>query len=125
MAYEEGAGGVFGEASCPEIAEVWNMHKVLCSTGALLKYGGGYMDWKNLGSLPIGKGKIDFARFFDFVSSTGYDGDFTVEATAHDIEGNVDIEMLNGQFKCIREYLLRFFTLRSKGGKLDGQGTVE
>lgn len=101
------------------------MHKVLCSTGALLKYGGGYMDWKNLGSLPIGKGKIDFARFFDFVSSTGYDGDFTVEATAHDIEGNVDIEMLNGQFKCIREYLLRFFTLRSKGGKLDGQGTVE
>lgn len=68
-------------------------------------YVGGYMDWKNLRSLPIGKGKIDFARFFEFVSKTGYDGDFTVEATGHDIEGNVDIEMLNGQFKRIREYV--------------------
>ncbi len=64
MAYEEGAGGVFGEAV-----------------------------------------KIDFARFFEFVSKTGYDGNFTVEATAHDIEGNVDIEMLNDQFKRIREYV--------------------
>lgn len=68
-------------------------------------YGGGYMDWENLGALPIGKGKIDFDRFFEFVSKTGYDGDFTVEATEHDFEGNVDIEMLNGQFKRIREYV--------------------
>lgn len=65
-------------------------------------YGGGYMDWTNLQSLPIGKGRIDFARFFEFINRIGYDDFFTVEATAHNDEGIVDVEMLNEQFKYIR-----------------------
>lgn len=65
-------------------------------------YAGGYMDWKNLRSLPIGKGKINFTRFFEFVNKTGYDGFFTVEATAHNGHGIVNVEMLNKQFEYIR-----------------------
>lgn len=67
-------------------------------------YSGGYMDWDHLQSLPIGKGNIDFVRFFEFVGKTGYNGFFTVEATACRDGGAVDVEMLNGQFRCIREF---------------------
>ena len=42
-------------------------------------YGGGYMDWEKLRSLPIGKGKINFARFFEFINQIGYDDFFTKE----------------------------------------------
>ena len=66
-------------------------------------YGGGYMDWKNLRTLPIGKGNIDFERFFQYIKDIGYQGTFTVEATAFNQEGIVDIEMLNEQFRYIRE----------------------
>jgi len=66
-------------------------------------YGGGYMDWANLWTLPIGKGHVDFEKFFFFVKKTGYQGDFTVEATAFDENGEVDVEMLNEQFRKIRE----------------------
>ncbi len=65
-------------------------------------YAGGYMDWAHLGSLPIGKGNIDFSRFFEFIGRTGYDGSFTVEATACHGGGGVDVEMLNRQFGYIR-----------------------
>lgn len=65
-------------------------------------YDGGYMDWCNLRTLPIGKGKVDFKRFFDFIKRIQYKGDFTVEATAFDDEGVVDVEMLNEQFRRIK-----------------------
>lgn len=65
-------------------------------------YGGGYMDWGNLRTLPIGRGHIDFDRFFAFVRASGYAGDFTVEATAFDGSGVVDTAMLNEQFRYIR-----------------------
>jgi len=68
-------------------------------------YAGGYMDWCNLRTLPIGKGKIDFERFFEFIKGINYQGDFTVEATAFDSQGNVDVDMLNEQFGYIREIL--------------------
>lgn len=68
-------------------------------------YGGGYMDWANLRTLPIGKGKVDIERFFVFINEIGYDGDYTVEATAFDSEGVVDVEMLNRQFAYIREHM--------------------
>ncbi len=68
-------------------------------------YGGGYMDWANLRTLPIGKGHVDFEQFFAFVKKTGYQGDFTVEATAHDEKGVVDADLLNEQFMRIRAYL--------------------
>ena len=66
-------------------------------------YGGGYMDWGNYNILPIGKGHIDFDRFLRNLFQYGYDGDYTVEATAFDrTTGNVDIEMLNTCFKKLR-----------------------
>ena len=68
-------------------------------------YAGGHKDWSNLKTLPIGKGKIDFDRFFEHVKRTGYDGTFTVEATAFNAEGVVDVDMLNDQFGQIRDYM--------------------
>ncbi len=57
-------------------------------------YGGGYMEWGKLKTLPIGAGHVDFEKFFAFVRGTGYQGTFTVEATAFDRMGVVDTEML-------------------------------
>jgi len=68
-------------------------------------YNGGYMDWGNLRTLRIGQGKLDFERFFTFISEIGYDGDYTLEATAYDEEGNVNVELLNKQFAYVREHM--------------------
>ncbi len=62
-------------------------------------YGGGFMEWEKLRTLPVGAGGIDFATFFDFVRRTGYDGTFTVEATAFRQDGTVDCNMLNACFR--------------------------
>ena len=63
------------------------------------------MDWGNLKVLPIGKGHVDFDSFFKALKKYGYDGDLTVESTAFDRTGTVDLAMLNGCFGRIREYL--------------------
>lgn len=68
-------------------------------------YAGGHKDWANLKTLPMGKGKIDFDSFFEHVKKTGYDGTFTVESTAFNAEGVVDVQMLNDQFGQIRRYV--------------------
>ena len=68
-------------------------------------YGGGYMDWNNLKVLRLGKGHIDFDRFFRFVKATGYREDFTCEGTAFDPEGHVDLDGLNSQFALARQYI--------------------
>lgn len=68
-------------------------------------YAGGYMDWANLRTLPVGKGKIDFERFFEFVTKTNYQGFFTTEGNAQLGDGKVDIDVLNQQFRRIREAL--------------------
>ncbi len=65
-------------------------------------YGGGYMDWANLGVLPIGKGHVDFDEFFKRLSVYGYEGDYTVEATAFGKDGNIDYAMLNRCFGNLR-----------------------
>ena len=61
----------------------------------------------NLRTLPIGKGHMDFERFFDYIHEIGYDDTFTVEATAFDETGVVDVDMLNDQFGQIRNYLTK------------------
>jgi len=66
-------------------------------------YNGGYMDWLNLRTLRIGQGKLDFERFFAFIREIDYEGDYTLEASAYDEEGNVDVELLNQQFAYVRE----------------------
>lgn len=68
-------------------------------------YGGGYKDWANLRTLPMGAGHVDFDRFFAFVRDSGYSGDFTVESTAFNGAGDHDLAMLNRQFDRIRAYL--------------------
>ena len=68
-------------------------------------YGGAFMDWNNLKVLPMGKGHIDFDRFFAFIRSSGYRGDFTFEATGFNREGQVDLAMLNDQFDRARNYI--------------------
>ena len=83
-------------------------------------YLGEYMDWKHLRTLPIGRGQIDFGRFFEAVKKSGYQGAFTVEATAFNAEGIVDIAMLNESFEIIREYLAEEKynqKLRAEGGR--------
>ena len=70
-------------------------------------FGGQPMDWSNLKVLMLGKGHIDFDRFFRFIRKTGYTGDFTLEATGFDQTGSVDIRGLNEQFAAARAYLER------------------
>ncbi|MCM1118554.1 MAG: sugar phosphate isomerase/epimerase [bacterium] len=68
-------------------------------------YSGGYMDWSTMGKAvgPIGVGHIDFDAFFRFLRHTGYDGSYTVEATAFAKDGSVDVAMLNRCFERIRQ----------------------
>ena len=68
-------------------------------------YGGGYMDWSNLKVLQLGKGHIDFTRFFRHIRETEYRGDFTLEGTGFDATGQVNLQNLNEQFALARQYL--------------------
>ncbi len=68
-------------------------------------YAGGFKDWSALKTLPIGAGHVDFEAFFRFVKSTGYDGAFTLESTAFDKTGWVDIDLLNRQVAYVREQM--------------------
>lgn len=68
-------------------------------------YAGGYMDWSNLRTLAIGKGHIDFDRFFAYIKKIGYRDTFTVESTAFGPDGTIDLKMLNEQFAFIRNAL--------------------
>lgn len=68
-------------------------------------YRGGHMDWANLNTAPIGEGKVPFRQVFEHILASGYAGDFTCEVTAFDKTGAVDTDMLNRQFRLIREGL--------------------
>ncbi|MCD7732749.1 MAG: sugar phosphate isomerase/epimerase [Oscillospiraceae bacterium] len=69
-------------------------------------YGGGYKDWNNLKVLPIGEGRVDFDKFFDYIrSKKQQDFTFTVESTAFDKTGVVHTDILNKCFDRIGNYL--------------------
>ena len=68
-------------------------------------YAGGYMDWANLRTLLLGRGKLDFDRFFSFIRKIGYDDTFTLEGTAFDATGAVDTEALNAEVDFVRSRL--------------------
>ena len=87
----------------PEYAWLWQENHILHYH--VNDYGGTYMDWNNLRVLQLGKGHIDFGRFFRFIKETGYRGDFTFEGSALDPAGEVDLASLNAQFTLAREYL--------------------
>lgn len=69
-------------------------------------YAGGYMEWDKLKTLPIGRGNINFEKFFTFINEKNYKEDYTVEATAFLPNGDVDYDMLNKCFHEIREYIM-------------------
>lgn len=87
----------------PELAWLWKENRI--RHYHINDYAGGYMDWQNLRTLPIGKGHIDFDRFFDFIHTIGYNDTFTIESTAFNSEGVVDLSLLNGQFDYLRTKL--------------------
>ena len=87
----------------PEYAWLWREGHILHYH--VNDYGGTFMDWNNLKVLQLGKGHIDFGRFFRFVRGTQYDGDFTFEGTGFDQSGFVNIRDLNDQFTLARKYL--------------------
>ena len=58
-------------------------------------YAGGHMDWANMRVRQLGQGHIDFDRFFAFVRSMGYTGDFTCEATAVAEDGTIRYDEMN------------------------------
>ncbi len=66
-------------------------------------YAGGHMDWPNMSAKPLGKGHIDFDKFFAFVRQRGYTGDFTCEATALNEDGSVRYEEMNASLDRIRK----------------------
>ena len=65
-------------------------------------YAGGHMDWPNMGAKALGKGHIDFARFFAFVRGMGCTGDFTCEGTAVNDDGSIRYDEMNGSLDWIR-----------------------
>lgn len=67
------------------------------------------MDWSNLKTLHPGEGHIDFKRFFRFLPQTGYQGDYTIEATSLHPDGSVDIAKLNQDFAYLRQLLSNSF----------------
>ncbi|MBO7402505.1 MAG: sugar phosphate isomerase/epimerase [Lachnospiraceae bacterium] len=68
-------------------------------------YDGGYMEWGRLRTLPIGAGRIDFQSVFENLKNAGYNGDYTIEATAFGSDGKVDFDMLNDSVKKLRNLL--------------------
>lgn len=68
-------------------------------------YSGGYKDWEHLFTLPIGKGHVDFDRFFEFLKNNSNADTLTIESTAFDKTGAVDIKMLNDQVHYIKNKL--------------------
>lgn len=65
-------------------------------------YAGGHMDWANMSVKQLGKGHIDFDRFFAFVRQMGYTGDFTCEATAVNEDGTIRYDEMNASLERIK-----------------------
>ena len=70
-------------------------------------YDGTYASWGHLKTLFIGRGNIDFARLFAFLPQAGYQGDFTLEATAFQPDGSIRWEDLNESISTVRKYLTK------------------
>lgn len=68
-------------------------------------FNGSYGDWSNIKSLHIGEGWIDFNKFFNFLNTTSYNQDFTIEATTIDTTGFVDCNKLNKTFQRLKQYI--------------------
>lgn len=65
---------------------------------------GEYKDWSNLKVLHVGKGNVDFDKFFAFINGIDYQGDFTTEATSFNQQGEIDVNTLNQSLDKIRKF---------------------
>ena len=70
-------------------------------------YGGGHMDWANMRVRQLGRGHIDFTRFFAFVRQMSYTDDFTCEATAVSEDGTIRYDDMNASLDQIRREVTR------------------
>lgn len=95
--------GQLDQLYSPDYAWLWQENHILHYH--VNDFGGSYMDWSNLKVLQLGKGHIDFDRFFRFIKEIQYTGDFTLEGTGFDQTGQVNIGNLNAQFALTRKYL--------------------
>lgn len=68
-------------------------------------YHGGYLDWPSLHTLHIGQGDVDFEKFFAFLPTVHYQGDYTVEATSFLPDGVIHCDDLNRTFDFIRSHI--------------------
>ena len=68
-------------------------------------YQGGFKDWMNLKTLHLGQGHINFDAWFKQLRIANYYGDFTVEATSFDKNGDINFENLNASLNRTRDYL--------------------
>lgn len=66
-------------------------------------YAGGHIDWANMSAKALGRGHVDFDRFFAFVRGMGYTGDFTCEASALNVDASVRFDEMNGSLSRIRK----------------------
>ncbi len=88
---------LYEEENAAVLSRIHHMH--------INDYSGGYKDWTKLKTLHIGEGQVNFDALFAFLKETGYQGDFTVEATSFGSDGIIDFDALNRDFARIREYL--------------------
>ena len=65
-------------------------------------YAGGHMDWANMSARALGRGHVDFDRFFACVRQMGYQGEFTCEASALNADGSVRYDEMNASLDWIR-----------------------
>ena len=86
----------------PENHWLWQKHHIRHLH--INDYAGGYMDWKNLKTLHLGKGNIDFHSFFAGLGRVDYQGDFTIEATSFDREGRINWQALNASMDALRGF---------------------
>lgn len=66
-------------------------------------YAGGIMDWANLKTLAIGRGHVDFEKFFHFMKNIGYNDTYTLESTAFNQNAEMDFSMLNDEIDFIKK----------------------
>ena len=83
----------------------WLLRECLVSHMHINDYNGGYMDWSNLKTLPVGAGKIDFTGFLISLHNMTMQVTSRWKRLLFAETGEVDYDMLNACFDRIRNLL--------------------
>ena len=87
------------------MAQAWLWQKDCVRHLHINDYAGGYKQWDQLRTLPIGQGHVDFAAFFAFLQRIHYAHTLTVEATCVQKDGRVDVQTLNCSLDFLHAHL--------------------